>query len=80
MSFLIPLPHSLQVYGIRNFNFVPTFYTFFAPCTEHKSESLENRRDVVVRPISSPDDIRTACWGAIRNIKKDGGLPTVNSD
>jgi len=34
-----------------------------------KSESLENRRDEVLRLISSPGDIRTTCGGDIRNTR-----------
>jgi len=62
----------------------PTFCTFFGPSTTQNTESLENRRDEVLRLISSPDGIRTACGGDIRNTKKrrkkDGSLPIVNSD
>ena len=57
-------------YDIRHFHVVPTFYTFCGPSTTQNSDSLENRRDEMQRPISYPDDTRTACGGAIRNTRK----------
>jgi hypothetical protein len=59
-----------------------TVYTFFGPSTTQNSEALKNRRDEVLRVMSSSDDNRAACGGEIRNIrtKKSGGLPDVNSD
>jgi hypothetical protein len=61
----------------------PTFCTFFGPSTTQNLESLENQRDEVLRLISSPDGIRTACGailGTTEQNKKDGDLPVVNSD
>jgi len=82
MSFQSQFLTPTTLYDVHHFHFVPIFYTFFGPSTTYNSGSLENRRDEVLLPISSSDDIRTACGSAIGNTrtKKDGGLPIVNSD
>jgi len=61
---------------------LPPIYTFFGPLATQNSESLESRRDEVLRLISSPDNIRTTCRSDIRNTrtKKDSGLPIITSD
>jgi len=60
----------------------PTFYTFFGPSATQNSESLRRRRDEVLRLISSPDDIGTACSGRYEEhrYKKCCFLSTVNGD
>jgi hypothetical protein len=65
--FSIPISSFLTAFTAFAIFILPTFCTFFRPSTTQNSESLENQRDEVLRLISSPNDIRTACGDDIRN-------------
>jgi len=68
-----------SLYVIRHFYIVPHF-TLSSIHLQRRIKSQENRRDEVLRLISSPDDIRTVFGADISNArtKKVGGLPIVN--